>query len=57
MFTKPEACNISLYLRERFWLYHIVNFWFPWLRIFGLNVTNVHKFGQNAKYSPVFELE
>ena len=26
-----------------FWLYHILNFWFPWLCIFGLIVTNVLK--------------
>ena len=26
---------------------------FPWLPIFGLNITNVLKWGQNAKYSPV----
>ena len=50
-FSKTKACNISLYLGETFRLYHILNFLFPWLRIFGLNVTNVLKIGQNAKYS------
>ena len=42
-FLKTKACNICLYLGETFWSYHILNFWFPWLRIFGLNVTNVQK--------------
>ena len=27
--------------------------WFQLLPIFGLNITNVLKWGQNAKYSPV----
>ena len=52
-FSKTETCNISLYSREMFWSCHILNFWFPWLRIFGLNVRNVLKMVQNAKYSPV----
>ena len=26
-----------------FWSYHILNFWFPWLHIFYLKVTNVLK--------------
>ena len=42
-FSKTKACNIRLYLGEMFWLYNIVNFWFPWLHIFGVNVTNVLK--------------
>ena len=42
-FSKTKACNISLYLGEMFWLYHILNFLFPWLHIFVLNATNVLK--------------
>ena len=43
IFSKPKGCNISLYSGEMFWSYHILNLWFPWLRIFGLKVTNVLK--------------
>ena len=25
-------------------------FWFPWLPVFGLSITNVLKWGQNAKF-------
>ena len=52
-FSKTEACNISLYSGEMFWSYHILNFWFPWLTDFCLNVRNVLKLGQNAKILPV----
>ena len=43
IFSKTKGCNISIYLGEMFWLYRILNFWFPWLHIFGLKVTNVLK--------------
>ena len=34
---------------------HILYFWFPRLPVFGLNITNVLKWGKNAKCSPVSE--
>ena len=52
-FSKSKACNISLYLGEMIWSYHILNFWFPWLTDFCLNVSNVLKWDQNAKILPV----
>ena len=56
-FSKTEACNISLYSGEMFWSYHILNFWFPWLTDFCVNVTNVLKWGKNAKILVVEELK
>ena len=32
-----------------FWSYYILNFWFPWLHIFGLNVRNVPKMGSECQ--------
>ena len=31
----------------------ISNFWFPWLRIYGLNLTSVQIWGWNAKSTPI----
>ena len=52
-FSKTEAGNICLYSGEMFWSYHILNFWFPWLTHFCLNVRNVLNWGQNAKILPL----
>ena len=49
-YQKYINCNI-------FWSYQLINFLFLRLCIFGLNITIVLKWGQTAKYSPVYEPE